>query len=932
MARMLSSVRGVRLAVALLVGLGLVLTLARGVAGAFIEILWHAETGYAAAFWKRAIWQWGARLAGGALVAGLAFANLRVVARTLGGIQIKRRFGNLEISEQLPSSYVFWALLGTSALLGLWFGAAVPSALGLQLLMLANAEPWGVVEPFLERDLAYYVFTVPVLGSVVTFALVVVFLLFTLATAGYAATGALQWGRGRVVAQKPARVHLGALLALFFVLLGARMWLGRYLLLMDGSSAVQGIFGFTDAQARVPGLQTLAVICWGAAAVIGWSAWRNRARALLATAGTAVVAVLLIGQLYPALVQRFQVEPNELVRETPYIEANLAFTRLGFGLDALERRRFGYEGGAPVDWAEAAAQFAGIPVWSRSALLTTFREVDARFRYYDFADLTLSRYASPEGPVVVGLAVREVDSERIPDRNWQNLHLRERYLAGVGAMATLASERTPEGRPVYLLSGIPPELSGPGVHLPDLALARPQVYYGVRPQLHAVVNPGQDRFLAPDGSPGVPGVDFPSGIQLSSLVRTAALAWRFADPNLLFSREVQRDSRFVFRRGVTERARAVAPFLRYPEAPYPVIHEGRVMWILEGFTGTRALPLSTAYEMAGLRQVNYLRNSVKVVVDAVTGTVDLYRVPVHDPLADTYARAFPGLFKAVDDMPTALREQLRYSRQLLGLQSAVLLQYHQETVAALHGQQDVWAVPTELSEGTTPVPYRAEYGLWRLPGDAHPRFNLSTVFVPSGRQNLTAFLVGRTDERGVPEVVMLDVPAEDQVPGPRQVEALVEQDPGIAQQFALWRTAGSQVWTGHLHLVPAGNRLLYLEPVFLAATADAIPELRRFVVSDGVRVAMAESLGSAMSVLAGLESGGGGPGGVAGALSQGGDDRGWSRDALALLDRAEARLREGDWAGYGEALRALRSLLESRGSPAPPPPGPGAAAPPDAGR
>ena len=907
MRRALGSLKGGRLVVALVALAGLLLLAGRLTATAFTEVLWHAEAGYLGTFWTRVLWQWGARVVGGLLVGGLVFLNLRVVSATLGGIQIKRRFGNLEISEQLPRSYVMWTMAGAAALLAVWFGAAVPSSTGLQVLMLVHGGPWGVTEPFLGRDVGFYVFWVPVLGSLITFALVVAFLLFTLATAGYAATGALRWGRTRVIAQDRARVHLGILLGGFFLLLALRLWLSRYLLLLDGSSPVQGIFGFADAQARLPGLQTLVVICTAAGFLIAWAAWKNLGGPLVAAVVTTVVAALVIGQFYPAVIQRFQVEPNELDRETPYIQENLAFTRMGFGLDALVRERFVFRPDDPVDWALAARQFAGLPVWSRGALLTTFRQLEARFPYYDFPEVSIDRYRTTSGdPVTVALSVREVDPAGIQDPNWQNLHLRERYVAGVGAVATAAATRTPEGRPTMLLSGIPPEVAGDAAGILGLALERPQVFYGARPQPHAVVNPGDDQFLAPDGSPGAAGIDFPQGIHLSSWLRKAALAWRFCDANLLFAAEIQRDSRFIFRRRVMDRARAVAPFLRFPEFPYPVVADGRIVWVMDGFTGTRAFPLSSTHELQFLRPVTYARNSVKVTVAAVTGRVDFYRVPIDDPLADAYQAAFPGLFKALSEMPVVVREHLRYPQELLKLQAQVLLQYHQETAPAFHGQQDVWALPNELAQGTSPVPYQPEYGLWRLPGEDEPRFGLTTVFVPAGRQNLTAILVARTDTFGVPELRLFDVPVEDQVPGPRQIEALVEQDPVISQQFSLWRTGGSEVWTGHLHLVPVGRRLLYMEPVFLAAEDDAIPELRRFVVSDGVRVSMTEDLAGALSALAGYAVS---PSGAAVAGATLPPMGAWPSAALELLDRAEARLRQGDWPGFGQALEELRTFL-----------------------
>ncbi len=914
--RLLATLRGGRLLLAIVLALALTIALGRVVTAAYVEILWQAEAGYASVFWQRVLWEWGIRGLAALVVGVLVLVNLKVASKTLGGIQIRRRFGNIEISERIPKHFIWWGILVASVLLGLWFGAAVPANLGIQALLLAQGAAWGVTDPVLGHDVSFYVFWLPLLGSGVTLGLIVTFLVFTLVTAAYAATGTIRWLRGRLEAQDLPRVHLGALLAVFLVLLGVRLWLQRYFLLLDGGSEVQGIFGFTDAEARLPALQTLTVICVGAALGTLWGALKNRAAPVIASFVSVVLGAVVIGQLYPALIQRIRVEPNELARETPYIEHNLEFTRLGFGLDRMERRGFAFDPAASVDWGAASRQFSGLPVWNPSALLATYRELEALFPYYDFTDVAIDRYPTPTGPATVAVSVRQIDPSGIQDPNWQNLHLRKRYIAGLGAVASLAAVRTPEGRPQMLITGIPPSVPPGAREVPALRLDRPEVFFGTRAQRYALVSPGIEPYLAPDSTQGRAGVDYPPGIRLSSGIRTALLAWQFGDANLLFASELTDSSRFIFRRRVIDRAQAIAPFLRFPEDPYPVIADGRVYWILEGFTGTGAFPLSTAGDFGTVRSgVRYVRNSVKVTVDAVTGHVVFYRVPLDDPLADAYESAFPGLFLPIEEMPDGLRTHLRYPRSLLGLQSRVLLQYHQETAATFHGQQDVWNEPQELAEATSPIPYRPEYALYQLPGEPEARFHLTTVFVPAGRQNLTGTLVGRTDPSGVPELILLDVPVADQVPGPRQVEALVEQDPEISQQFSLWRTGGSEVWTGHLHLVPVGKRFVYMEPVFLAAEADAIPELRRFVVSDGRRVAMTESLADAIQQLAGLELEGvlpdaaGGSEGPAQDPVPGAGTR-WPAAALELLQRAETSAREGNWQGFGEALTELRALLE----------------------
>ncbi len=799
-------------------------------------------------------------------------------------------------------------------------GASLPQGGGLRFLLFLEAPEWGLVEPHLGQDISFFVFGLPVLGGLLILGLALAFLLFSFSAAGYAATGSLVFRGGHPTIAPLPRKHLAVLAGAFLLLLAARFALSPYLLLLDGNSGVQGIFGFADANARIPGYRALALLTAGGALVTLWAGFRARLAPLIGAAVAVVAGGILLVQVYPEVLQRWRVEPNELARETPFIQDNLRFTRLGFGLENLQRQEFGYSAESRPDWGDAAQQFSGLPIWTAPTLLTTFQEVEARFRYYDFEEVAVDRYPSPVGPKAVAVAVREVDPGGIEDPNWQNLHLRTRYLAGMGAVASDITRRTAQGRPPMYLSGIPPVESDDPSAPPALNLSDPRVFFGSRPQLYAVLSPDAPQEPTGDsvegGAPAPEAVSSAAevqGIQLRGLFRTLALAWRFRDANLLFASEVTPDSRFVFRRNVVERASAIAPFLRFLEAPYPVIHDGKVFWILEGFTSTRSFPLSSVQDLPGSGIASYIRNSVKITVDAVSGETRFYIMDPEDPILAAWSGVFPGLFQPLETMPSDLRAHIRYPKSLLELQARVLLQYQQETAPRFHGQQDVWALPQELSQGTRPVQYRPEYGLFRLPGQESPEFLLTTVFVPAGRQNLTGLLAARSDPPHYGELHLFDIAVEEQVPGPRQIEALVEQDPVISQQFSLWRQGGSQVWSGHLHVVPVGSSILYLEPIFLAAEADAIPELRRFVVSDGRRVAMEETLAQAISALA--EAAGDEPPetDVSERSPQNvlGPSEGWPQEALHLLDEAEGRLRAGDWTGFGNALDELRVLLRS---------------------
>lgn len=901
--------KGGRVFLFLAISLGALFLLGRAASDLYTEVLWYRTVGYARVLWTRVAADGGMRLVVGLATTVLAFLNFRVVARTLGGIQIKRHFGNLEIAERIPRKTIRLGVLGVSAFMGLWIGAAFPSGAGLRLLLFLRAPAWGLTVPPFGRDVSFFVFTLPVLRGALILGLAILFLLLAFSAAGYAATGSASVRGGKVQVAPLPRAHLTVLASLLLLLLAVRFWLDPYALALDGNSGVQGIFGYADAHARIPGYRVLGFLALLVAAATAWSGLRKRLAPVVGSGIAFVLAALFLLQIYPQIVQRFQVEPNELDRETPYIEANLRFTRLGFGLDSLQRREYDYGAEVAPDWVDATRQFAGLPIWTRNALLTTFQEVEARFRYYDFEEVTMDRYPSPVGVTPVAVSAREIDPSGIEDPNWQNLHLRTRFLMGMGAVASAANRRTPQGRPPMFLSGIPPVSTGDPTAPPAMKLDVPSVYFGSRAQPYAIVS--SDSLPPEQAASGL----LPVGISLNGPLRKLALAWRFGDANLLFASEVSERSHFVFRRSVVERAASIVPFLQFPEAPYPVLAGGRIVWILEGFTSTRGFPLSAVQQLGGSRPTTYLRNSVKVTVDAVTGEVQAFRMPTDDPLLEAWSRVFPGLLRPLEEMPDNLRSHIRYPREMLELQARVLLQYHQQTAPRFHRQQDVWALPQELERNSRPVPYVPEYGLYRLPGEEEAEFLLSTVFVPAGRQNLTALFVARCDPEHWGELLLFDIPVEEQVPGPRQVEALVEQDPVISQQFSLWRQGGSQVWSGHLHVVPVGRRLLYLEPIFLAAEADAIPELRRFVVSDGRRVSMEPSLEDAISALAASGAGeavvSGEEGPIARPPSAGAQ---WPAEALDLLDQAEARLREGDWAGFGAALDQLRALLRNASS------------------
>lgn len=908
----------------------LFLLLSRWIAGLIVDALWFGAEGASRVFWTRTLSDWSARLLSG-VIAGLVVAfSLRPVVQRFGNLQIRRRLGDLVIQERIPPQILRWVWRGGGILSGLWFAAAIPRGVGMSLLLAVLGPQTGVTDPVLGADLGFFFFRLPALTGLLTWAILLGLFVLALISGGYLASGGIRLEGNEIRTSAPVVRHLSGTLAAVVFLVSLRLVLAPHLLLSDGSSAVQGIVGATDVSARIPALRITALLTFVAAAAMAWGALRGRLLpAIVGTSGVAVFSFFALW-LYPGVVQRFQVQPNELVRETPHIERAVASTLNGFGLGDMQRERLAYRAPEDDDLALATVQLPQVPLWTEKTLDETFSQVEARFEYYGFGGIHFTRYPDPLQPereIPVALAVREVIPTGIPleGQTWQNLHLRERYVSGVGGVAGPANRQSAEGRMPAWIAAVPPEFrAGPGV--PEgLRLIRPQVHVGILPQRYSILTPTEDAFLAPSGEMGRPGEDFPSGIPMGSLFRRIVLAWAFQDLNLLISGEVGRDSRLVHRRDVGARVRALAPFLYFPERPYAVVENGRFYWIVEGFSTSTQYPLSVPHMVDPRVRINYLRNSVKAVVDAVTGETRFYRVDADDPVLEGWSAVFPGLIHDVSEAPESLVRHFRYSRWHMERQVQVLLRYHQTDPRVFHGQQDRWAVPMEVPDASGAIPYRPHHAFLTLPGEEQESWTLSTVLIPAGRQNLASFLVGRWSPDGRGEVLLWDVPQEDQVAGPRQVSALVEQDPVIAEQFSLWRRGGSDVSTGHLYLVPVGGTLLYIEPVFLAAESNPIPEIRRYIVSDGRRVAMEPTLQGAIQALrtgerSRLER--------SAALEEEGTEREdppritpdipEAGDALRLLEEVEARLRQGDWEGFGRGLEQLRELLRRQAGPASP--------------
>ena len=864
----------------------------------FVEdLLWYQSLQIERVFWARWLATALVRVGLGLLFAVVVFVNLTVVTRTLGTIRVRRRVANIEIAEQLPQPYIVAALLGIAGLSGWWLSAGVADPIAM--LAAFRHESWGVQDPFFGLDVAFYVFVLPVLDQLqILFGLLAAWTAILVLSA-YAVTGAIRVTGGEVHFTPVARRHLAVLGAAFLVIVAWDLWLDRYGLVVSGNG-VSGAIGYTDAHARQPGMFVLALLSIAAAGAVAYGLWTNRRQIALLSLATLAAAAIIARIVVPALMQKLVVEPNEAARERPYIERHIDFTRQAYRLHDIETARLPYASGAVPSDSAVLSALAGAPLWDPRPLHTTFNEKEALYAYYTFASVHPDRYEGEQ----VAVAVRELEPASLPPtaQTWHNLHLE--YVSGQGAVVAPMAAMSGDGSPRYYLRDIGPPRLAPDAP-PSLQLEDPEIYFGERTAGYVIV--------APDARP--------NGVALSSLARKLVFAWAFQSRNLLLSGSVTPGSKVVYRRSVTDRVRRAAPFIRLlpDRGVQPVVHDGHIVWLVDGYTTTTSFPLSRRGSLEAM-PLRYVRNSVKATVDAITGEVRVYVVDPDDPILRTYAAFFPGVLEPLSAMPEGLRAHLRYPAPLLELQAAVLGDYHLRDPARFYARQDVWSASTEIYRAEE-QPVGATYATLPLPGETDSEFLLTVPLSARGRPNLAALLIARNDVGVYGQRYLFELPRDELVPGPQQIEAQIDQNPDISQQLSLWREGGSQVIRGRILVVPVDSTLVYVEPLFLEANQTATPQLERVIVSSGRDVVMRSTLEAAVEALFGA----GGPAVVGTVPAQEGEPAGIGpyagtvsapelERARRLAEQAEAHLRAGEWAAFGERWRELRELLENTGA------------------
>ena len=886
---------------------------------------WFQEIGYMAVFWAEIRTKLGLFLGVGMATFGVLYANLRIAQRGLVPdpvvIRLAPAAANVDVTALL-----------TRLAVPLSLGIAVVIAISvtpawMDLIAFMHRSSFGVAEPVLQRDVGFYVFTLPILSAALTLlSTVVVFTLMILIP--------VYWLRGDVVlaprmlrVEPTAQWHLGTLLAAFFFIHAIQLWFVRGPELLYSTTGPLVGASYTDLAARLPATRILAVCSLVASVAIAVGAWRQTMAWFAALATGGYVAVwLLAGVVWPGALQRLVVAPNELMKETPQLTTHIEFTRRAWGLDQVATRPLSGEASLTRDdLANNAATLDNVRLWDRDPLLQTFGQLQEIRTYYDFLSVDDDRYWIDGRYRQVLLSPRELNAAALPTRSFINQHLT--FTHGMGVTLAPVNEVTSEGLPVLFVKDLPPETTV------DLNVKQPQIYFGELTNEYVLVRTRQREFDYPSGDDNVfTRYEGTGGVRVDGLWRRAIMAIRFGSLKLLLTNDIEEGSRILYRRNVRERAAAALPFITLDADPYMVVDSaGALHWILDGYTTSSRYPY--AQPMRG-STTNYMRNSVKVIVSALDGSVDAYLSDPSDPIARAYAAAFPELLHPLDEMQSDLRAHLRYPEDLYRIQTSIYGVFHMDDPEMFYHREDEWQIPSLDLTDNRPDPFMRRM-IMRLPNEPDAEFLFMTPYTPRQKDNLAAWLVARSDGEHYGELVAYTFPKQSLVYGPRQVVNRINQDTEIARQLTLWDQRGSEVIRGELMVIPIEAALLYVQPIYLRARGGRIPELKRVVVAYQNQVTMAEGLDDALEALFG-DSGAprvvvdtdmddprgdlllGAPEPMGDSLSTGGSSGAPSplqRQALQHYERAVRAQRDGDWGTYGEELERLGAVLRQLARP-----------------
>ncbi len=908
----------IRLLLPWLVAVTLLLVFSGSLVHLLTESWWFESVGYGSVFWLRLKWQLGLGVGAFALYAGVLWANYVFALRLTRDrtYRFLSRYSDQTQRDQL-GHLLNLSVVGLIFILAL--GAALRAASAWQtVLQYLNPTSFGTVDPIFQRDISFYMFRLPLWQGLQSALLGLLVSSLLIAAAVYSLKGEVRPERGwKYFLTGEAKAHLCLLLAAIAVVLATGFWLERYALLYSDSGVIFGA-GYTDVHARLQSYWLMGFVTLAVAALFIIALGRSGFSLPIFGIGMYLGLLVLANGLYPWFQQNFVVEPNELTIERPYIEHNIAFTRQAYNLTSVTAEPFPAENDLNREVVDANRPTIGnIRLWDYAPLLSTYKQLQEIRLYYNFEDVDIDRYTLNGDYRQVTLSARELPVEQLPPeaQNWINRQLK--FTHGFGIVMSPVNQITPNGLPEFFIRNVPP------VSTVDVPLDQPRIYYGESTRNYIFTGANTDEFDYPQGDTNASyRYTGEGGVPLNSLLRRLVYAYDLGNVRLLISNYFSPETRIHYHRVITDRVLQIAPFLTFDGDPYPALIDGRIKWILDGYTSSDRYPysepLNRRTDLVSLvdstnplmrNGVNYIRDAVKVFIDAYDGTLEFYARDGEDPLLATYSRIFPNVFKPMAEMPTEYREHLRYPQDIFTVQAQMYRAYHMENPEVFYNREDLWRFPEQTTDGVarTMEPY---YIIMKLPKLGQEEFLQILPFTPANRDNMIAWMAGGSDGDNYGRLLLYEFPKQELVFGPTQIEARISQTPEISEQLTLWSQQGSGVIRGTLLVIPVEQSLLYVQPIYLRADQGELPELRRVIVAYSDRVVMRETLDQSLDAIFGevsrapLESTSASPGtplpsNLADLI----------QSALDSYENGQQALQQGDWQRYGETQQQLESLL-----------------------
>ncbi len=834
----------------------------------------------------------------------LIFAGVNfIIAFKKGNIQsIKIQQGGVpvEISRKIG---IIIALLGL-LILGLIM-ARNGSGRWELILKYFNKAEFNIADPVFHRDLSFYVFTLPVFLFLKSWSLGTIILTMIAVSFLYLVSGNVSFENNKLTISDQAKKHIISLILLIVIIIAWNYWLKVYQLLFSKRGLIYGA-GFTDVKVSRPSFYVMIAVSLFTAVLTYIGIKKNSFKQPLIGFGILIAGAIVITGIVPGIVQQVSVRPNELVKELPYIKNNINYTRKGFNLEIIEREAF------PVEDSLTAADFTpeegitkNIRLWDHRPLKATFSQIQEFRLYYDFYDVDVDRYHFGDEYRQVMLSAREINYDEIPPeaKTWVNETLQ--FTHGYGLVMAPVNEIGEEGLPVLIVKDIPPKIFVP------LELERPEIYYGEQTIPYVIVNTKLAEFDYPKGDTNAT-VRYAGtgGLQIKSSIRKFLLAVQLKSLEIIFTKYLNPDSRIMVFRSIQERVPKIAPFLKFDPNPYLVVHDKKLFWIIDAYTITDQFPYSTPSE----GRYNYIRNSVKITVDAYTGDVKFYIIDREDPIIKTYSNIFPDMFNDISEMSEGLQRHIRYPLYIFSVQAEIYSTYHMTDPQVFYNKEDKWNIPREIygEEETDMIPY---YTIVKFPdADQNEEFVLILPFTPTNKNNMLAWIAAMCDGENYGRIIEYKFPKEKLLYGPLQIESRIDQNSEISQLFTLWGQKGSSVIRGNLLVYPIKDSLIYVEPVYLKAEQSELPELKRVIIGyqDNIVIglnledALYKMFGRPEAEIAGKEEA---------VIVE--PEFGALLSIKNLVDRAvlyynqsQAMLREGDFAGYGLQIEQLQTVLD----------------------